>query len=74
MGRSVTGSLIKIKGLMTNFKKKNFNGRIEKNLKALEVLTKQSSSLDKEESKTILNGYSGWGGLRTAIKLRKFLA
>ena len=48
-------------------KKKDLNARIEKNLKALEVLTKQSSSLDKEESKTILNGYSGWGGLRDAI-------
>jgi type I restriction-modification system DNA methylase subunit len=56
-----------MKGFMTNLKKKDLNARIEKNLKALEVLTKQSSSLDKEESKTILNGYSGWGGLRDAI-------
>jgi len=52
---------------MTNSKEKKFNGRIEKNLKALELLSQQSSNLNKEKSKSILNGYSGWGGLRDAI-------
>jgi len=43
------------------------NERVEKNLKALKLLQENDANISDAEKRMILNGYSGWGGLRNAI-------
>ena len=56
---------------MANNKKLNvtnaMNERVEKNLKALKLLQENDVNISDSEKKRILNDYSGWGGLRSAI-------
>jgi type I restriction-modification system DNA methylase subunit len=43
------------------------NERVEKNLKALKLLQENNLNIKDNEKRTILNEYTGWGGLRAAI-------
>jgi len=48
-------------------KKQIQNDRIEQNLKVLELLSNNNPAISAEQTRTILNTYSGWGGLRDAV-------
>ena len=48
-------------------KKQIQNERVEKNLKVLKLLSNNDPSINEEQKIEVLNGYSGWGGLRDAI-------
>lgn len=48
-------------------KKQIQNDRIEKNLKALKLLSNNDPNISEEQKREVLNTYSGWGGLRDAI-------
>ena len=56
---------------MVNNKKLNatnvMNERVEKNLKALKLLQENDTSISDLKKRSILNEYTGWGGLRSAI-------
>ena len=56
---------------MENNKKLNatnvINERVEKNLKALKLLQENDTSISDLKKRSILNEYTGWGGLRSAI-------
>ena len=43
------------------------NERVEKNLKVLKLLKENNMNMSLEEKRSILNYYTGWGGLRSAI-------
>ncbi len=47
--------------------KKTLNERVEKNLNVLKLLAGGYDAVSKEEKLSILNEYTGWGGLREAI-------
>ena len=51
-------------------KKQIQNDRIEKNLKVLKLLSNNDPSINEEQKREVLNGYTGWGGLREAIFTR----
>ena len=46
---------------------KIFHERVEKNIKALKLLSNNDFSINAQQKREILNDYSGWGGLREAI-------
>ena len=48
-------------------KKQIQNDKIEKNLKVLKLLSNNDPSINEEQKREVLNGYTGWGGLRDAI-------
>jgi len=48
-------------------KKQIQNDRIEKNLKVLKLLSNNDPSINEEQKREVINGYTGWGGLREAI-------
>tara|TARA_B110000503_G_scaffold101112_1_gene151147 strand:+ start:573 stop:878 length:306 start_codon:yes stop_codon:yes gene_type:complete len=48
-------------------KEEIIKARVEKNLKALKLLKDNDANINAEEKISILNGYSGWGGLSDAI-------
>lgn len=43
------------------------NERVEKNLKALKLLQENDTGISDLKKRSILNEYTGWGGLRSAI-------
>ena len=45
-------------------KKQIQNDRIEKNLKVLKLLSNNDPSINEEQKREVINGYTGWGGLR----------
>ncbi len=51
-------------------KKQIQNERIEKNLKVLKLLSNNDPSINEEQKREVINGYTGWGGLREAIFTR----
>ena len=48
-------------------KKQIQNTRVEKNLKVLKLLSNNDPSINEEQKREVINGYTGWGGLREAI-------
>jgi hypothetical protein len=42
-------------------KKQIQNDRIEKNLKVLKLLSNNDPSINEEQKREVLNGYTGWG-------------
>ena len=70
---------------MVNNKKLNatnvMNERVDNNLQVLKLIANKNSNISTEEKRAILNKYTGWGGLRSAIyttsvykKLKKYLS
>ena len=42
-------------------KKQIQNDRIEKNLKVLKLLSNNDPSINEEQKREVINGYTGWG-------------
>ena len=51
-------------------KKQIQNERVESNLRVLKLLSNNDPSINEEQKREVLNGYTGWGGLREAIFTR----